>query len=138
MDRACSLLRCVHGVGWETDKSSLPGLLHNHDVQNPIKYALLTLLDLTYVNIPTYCGITSFLSALEPAKVLPHSGSLPRTLLLSRVLSLSSLLDCPFLSLRSLLTHHFPSEVFPDHPQPTLIPPIHHTLLSKISLLFLN
>lgn len=71
MDRTGSPLGCVHRGG-ARETSGLP----HHDMQNPFKSGLIVLSDLACTSIP-HTGITSLLSALEPAKLLPKSWSLP-------------------------------------------------------------
>lgn len=137
VDRSWSLLRRVHGVGvgdrkvqsaWTFTQSWCVKSynLCPFDSLGPHLYQYSHILWHHQLSFsPWTC------QAPSPLRVSAHRCSFCPECCLSL-----SLLECPFLSLRSLLTHHFPSEVFPDHPQPTLIPPIHHTLLSKINLLF--
>lgn len=73
-----------------------------------------------------HSGITSFLPALEPAKLLPSSWSLPTTLTPWVFAESSS-------SFKPLLTH-FSEEGFPDQDLPILISHI-HPLLSEIGFL---
>ena len=121
---------CAHRWGWGENTS----VYHNRIMQNPLKYVLYTLSDLTIPAFPHTLASPAFFQPSNLPSSIPARGPCPsHSLCLERSLP-GSLLNWPF-SVKLLLTCHFHREGFPDCPLPTLTWHIHHNVLSEISFL---